>query len=243
MTGRRDIFLFSTAFFLVLFLNVLTWFSARHVTGRWEGVPPVPGRAGITAFFLGDTQFAYRAAGIMLQNLGETGGRSEGLDKYDYNALRGWFFLADSLDPDSRFIPVLAAYYYGAVRDPEKLRPLLDYLYVAGSRPGEQRWRWLGQGVYIARFQMNDLDLALKFANRLASMNDPDMPAWTRQMPAFILNARGDKKEALAVMMEILESGIGKIRPGELNFTRDYICTRILDPAEAATRPLCQDTP
>ena len=88
---------------------------------------------------------------------------------------------------------------------------------------------------------MGDLDLALKFADALASLEEPGMPAWTRQMPAFILNAKGNKGEALEVMTRLLGANAGRIHPNEANFTREYICTRILNPAEAKTFPLCQN--
>ena len=232
-------------FFLLsaVILNVMVWLSVRDVQGRWLNVPPVPSDISATAATLGDTQFAYRTVGVMLQNLGDTGGESRALKEYDYERLNEWFFLADRLDPKGHFVPFIAAFYFGAVQDPEKLAPLLDYLKVVGSRPGEERWRWLAQAVYLARYKMNDLDKAYELAVALASLEDDDRPAWAQQMPAFILNAKGSKEEALAVMLEILKTSVDKIHPNEVNFTRDYICTRILDPQESRDHPLCQGSP
>jgi hypothetical protein len=89
---------------------------------------------------------------------------------------------------------------------------------------------------------MQDLDLALKYAQELAALPG-ELPAWARQMPAFIFNAKGDKKEALAMMLEILKSGVGKYHPNEINNTVYMICTTILEPEEAKVHPLCQDLP
>ena len=46
--------------------------------------------------------------------------------------------LENSLDPRSDFAPFLAAYFFGNVRDPEKLGYLVDYLEVAAGG-GEAR--------------------------------------------------------------------------------------------------------
>lgn len=237
-------------FVMAIILNVLSWLYVRDIQARWLNVPPVPlkeddvpSEEGALAFALGDQQLAYRTIGIMLQNLGDTGGRSTPLRDYDYEALSRWFILADKLDPGSHFTPFLAAFYFGAVDDPSRLPPLLDYLERVGVRPGGERWRWLAQAVYIARWQMNDLDKALQLARKLAALDYPGMPTWTDQMPAFILGAKGNKEEALAIMLEILKTSADKIHPNEVNFTRDYICTRLLDESEAAGHPLCRDIP
>ena len=230
-------------FLCALILNVLTWVYARDIKGRWANVPPVPSRAGAASFALGDQQFAYRVIAIMLQNLGDTGGRSTPLDQYNYDDLAKWFFLEDQLDTRSNYMPFLASYYFGAVQDPQKLPPLLAYLRKIGESAEGERWRWLAHAVYLARFDMKDQDRALELAYALASIKNDKMPHWARQMPVFVLNMKGDKKEALDMMVEMLRSGADTMSAAEINFTRDYICTRILDAAEAAVHPLCQDNP
>ncbi len=192
---------------------------------------------------MGDRQLAYRTIGIMLQNLGDTGGRSTSLNDYNYDELGKWLLLTGELDAKSNFVPFLASFYFGAVQDTSKMPPLLDYLHVAGQRPGGKRWRWLAQAVYLARFKMNDLDRALVHAKALAALENKDMPTWTRQMPAFVMNAQGNKEEAIGMLLEILESGEDSIHPNEVNHTREYICTRILDEKEAAGHPLCENLP
>lgn len=222
-------------------LNILLWASVRDTRSEWANVPPVPGVTGAASFALGDTQLAYRGIGIMLQNLGDEGGRATPLKAYNYDELAKWFYIEDQLDPHSAYIPSLAAYYFSAVEDPDKLHPVLDYLATVGSRPEGQNWRWLAQAVHIARFVMGDLDKALILARRLAAVDNPDMPPWTRQMPAFILEAKGDKDDALSIMIEILRSDAEKLDPTEINYMRDYICNRILDEKAALAHPLCQD--
>ncbi len=230
-------------FTLVILINVLTWFYARDIKGYWINVPPVPGEIGAVSFALGDKQFAYRGLGIMLQNLGDTGGNSTALKDYDFNELTKWFFLMDRLDPKSDYMPFLAAYYFGGSQEPEKIRPMLDYLIQAGGKPEGQKWRWLAQGVYLARYRLNDLDKALEMAHILAKIDNDDMPGWARQMPGMVLTAKGEKEAAYAIMVETLKSSADKLHPAEVNFMRAYICEQVLDADEASAHPLCQDIP
>ncbi|MCK5284757.1 MAG: hypothetical protein KAJ86_04140 [Alphaproteobacteria bacterium] len=224
-------------------LNISVWFYARDMKSQWLNVPPTPSTLGASAFAMGDKQLAYRSIAIMLQNLGDTGGRSTAFTKYNYEELSKWLFLTRDLDAKSNHIPFLASFYFGSTPDVTQLPLLLDYLHVAGQTPGGKRWRWLVQAIYLARFKMNDLDRALKYAKTLAELENPDMPTWTRQMPAFVMNAKGNKEEAIGMLLEILNSGEDHLHPNEINHTREYICTRILDEKEAASNPLCENLP
>ena len=226
-------------FFLALFLNVVFWFSVRTVQPRWNNVPPVPDRKYASFHSLGDASFAYRLNGIMIQNLGDTGGRSTSLKDYDYDALTKWFYLQDYLDPFSDFIPYLAAYYFGSVQEPEQFRPVLDYLIQVGKRPDGEKWRWLAQGVYLARYTLKDLSKALEMAHILAQTKNKNVPGWVRQMPAFVMAERGEKDAAYALLLEILKTRGQNLDPSEVNSMKIYICTRLLDPGEAASNPLC----
>lgn len=242
MLGRAKEKTVLILFTFAVLANIALWFYGRDLRGSWQAVPPVPNQTSAHLMAFGDAQLAYRMVGIMLQNFGDTGGRSTPLREYDYEALTRWLRLADKLDPKSNFTPYLAAMYFGSVDEPSKLPPLLEYLSEVGQRPGGENWRWLAHASYLARFEMNDLELALKYARILAALPG-DLPAWTRQMPGFILNAQGNKEEALAVMMQILNSGVGKYHPNEINNTIYMICHRILDESEAAVHPLCNDAP
>ncbi len=216
-------------------------FSARHTQASWANVPPVPTKQGATMLALGDPQFAYRAIGITIQNLGDVGGRTTALKDYNYERLGQWFYLQDSLDPRSNFIPLLAAYYFGATQNPDDLDPVIDYLATIGQRDYGEKWRWLAQAAYLARFDQNDLDKAMELAHILAGLNYEGMPIWASQMPAFIAAAKGDKETALGLMLSLLRDKSGALHPNEVNFIVDFICNRLLDKDESATYPLCQN--
>jgi hypothetical protein len=229
-------------FLSFLVLNIAFWLQTKSMRPIWGNVPPVPSQNNAAGMALGDAQFAYRLTGLMLQNIGNATDSTKPLSEYNYDTLKGWLFLADHLDPNSNFVPSLAAYYYGATQDKSDLTPIIDYLEVIGQRPEPQKWRWLAQAVYLARFEQNDLQRALDLANKLANLPRDDLPLWARQMPALVMNAGGQKEAAYAVMMSTLTSEIDNLSPPEILFLRNYICDRILTPVQAAQNDLCTKT-
>lgn len=240
MKASRNIIAVSVFLTVAVLLNILFWFEVRDMRPEWGNVPPVPDHRFIQSMGLGDASFAYRSNGIMLQNLGDTGGRLTPLKDYDYDRLTEWFFLQDKLDPRSDYIPYLAAYYFSAVQIPEKFSPVLDYLAEVGVRSDGQKWRWLAQAVYVSRFLMKDIDKALELAQLLSRSVPDSAPAWAHQMPVFVANAKGDKGVAYALMLEILKSNADQMHPNEVRSTRAYICDRILNEVERQKDPLCE---
>ncbi len=226
-------------FLCALLLNMAVLFSVQGKKTSWANVPPVPSEQSAPFAALGDPQFAYRNFGIMIQNFGDTGGRTTSLNDYDTEKLGAWFRFMNVLDPHSNFIPFLAAYYFGGAENATNMAPITDYLEYIGSTTENEKWRWLAQAVFIARYKEKDLDKALLLANKLASMYEDGMPAWTKQMPAFVTMAAGDKKAAFGIMAGILAGDTSTMDPAEVNFMKLYICEEILDESQARDYPLC----
>lgn len=193
----------------------------------------------MTAFALGDRQFAYRLTGMILQNLGNTGGRSLSLAQYDYEKIGEWLFLADAFDPKSNFIPLLASFYFSATPNDEDLTPIIDYLATVGLRTDTQKWRWLAQAVYLTRFRQGDLEKALTLSQALAEHWREGRPAWMKQMPALILSSQGETEAAYNILMRTLKDEGDRMHPAEVKFMVDHICQKLLTPIQAAQHPLC----
>ncbi len=228
-----------SVFLLLVFsmANFFFWLQSHHVQAKWANVPPVPtkGTAGFIA--LGDDQLAYRYYASMLQNLGNLSGQVISLKDYDYRKLKKWFFLEEALDPVSDVVPMLATYYYAAVKDKERQYLVLDYLAEIGKSPEGQKWRWLGHAVYIARHELNDNDKALELAYLLAANKSPHLADWAKQMPAFILQAKGQTDLAYKIMLNLLISNVDTMHPNEIFFMKDYICNTLLKENTDITPP------
>lgn len=228
-------------FSFFLLLNVLLWTSLRHVQIQWSNVPSAPSKHSAVLTGLGDSQFSYRIYGLLLQNLGDNGGQTTALYKYNYKNLSDWFYLMDNLDAKSDYIPFLAAYYFSGIQAGYefKLKPLILYLDHVGKHGIGQKWRWMAQAVYLANFKLHNKTLALRIAQDLQSVGYKKLPIWSRQLPVLLLADRGDKEAAYNIVMNILKTEAENLHPNEVNYYVDYICNRLLSSEDATINPLC----
>lgn len=205
------------------------WWASSDMTARWAGVPPVPTARSASLMTLGDAQLAYRSGALTLQALGDSGGRVVPLKDYDYHRLSEWFRVLNVLDPASDHVPMIAAYYFGASKVPSDIALIVDYLATIGDSPAGQKWRWLGHAAYLARHRMDNLDLALDLAYRLARIEPLDgqpLPIWARQMPVFVLGAKGDRAAAREMIEQMLATS-ENLHPNEVNFMKGYLAEQL----------------
>ncbi|MBF0375452.1 MAG: hypothetical protein HQL39_18830, partial [Alphaproteobacteria bacterium] len=207
-------------------LQAAFWWNTRDMRPSFAVVPPVPTREAIQALAFGDGQFLYRALGLNIQNAGDDGGRFTPLKNYDYGRLEGWFMALDGLDPVADFVPVVAGYYYSNTLKRDDVRHVVAYLRHHAMRDPARKWRWLAHAVYLARHKVKDQRLALDAARQLAGLSVPDLPAWTRQMPAFILADLGEDEAARAVLMGIIATD-PNLPDEERAFIADYLNRRL----------------
>ncbi len=226
---------------LAVLCNIGLWTQTRDTQSRWGNVPPLPTKTGMMLSSLGDPEFAYRAMGIMLQNLGDTGGRSTNLSEYNYERLGQWLMRGYELNQTSNFLPFLAAYYFSANQNTDELEPIVRYLQKAGSAHDNEKWRWLAQAAFIARFKMNNQELALEIANEISRIKGQNLPIWARSMPAYVLNAQGEKDAAYKMLLSLIKTEGDKLHPAEVNATLHYVCTQILEPTDDKYARTCTE--
>jgi hypothetical protein len=189
----------------------------------------VPSELSIKAFSFGDEQFYFRTLAFDLQNAGDTFGRFTALKLYDYSKLYQWFTLLDKLDSRSNFVPSIASYYYSQTQNTPDVKYIVQYLEEdvgLNSENKYNKWWWLGQAVYLANQKLQNKDWALKLAYQLAATPRKDIPLWTKQMPAFILEQKGEEEQAMQIVADILNNA-ENIEPGELNFMAYFVTDRL----------------
>lgn len=231
-------YLFLLGFFL---LNLGLWFYSSTKLPKWANVPPAPSSISATTAFLGDKELAYRSLSIILQSFGNNTGQIQALKDYNYPNLGTWFDLADDLNKQSNYVPFLAAYYFGGSQDPSELMPVINYLRRVGAYPYEDKWRYLGQAVFLAKHKMKDNQLALQLADELAKTYKPGMPAWPLQMKAIIASEMGEKEMAYNLMVDAIVNKKDGMDPIEVKYMLDQICNHLLTPDEKSKNPLCEN--
>lgn len=210
----------------LLFAQLLFWNETRNILPDMAIVPDVPAKDTVKALSLGDEQFYFRILALDIQNAGDTYGRFTPLKNYDYDKLSKWFYLLDTLDARSDYIPSLATYYYSQTQNTPDVRYIVDYLYAHSIHDVQHKWWWLLQAMYLANHKLEDKDLALKVGEPL--IDAQGIPLWVRQFPAFIHEQKGEPEQALYVMQHVLESaGKKTLTREEFNFMKYFIEERL----------------
>lgn len=210
-------------FAVLLGLQAAYWWYARPYKPDLSIVPNVPNVEAVKAISMGDEEFYFRLLALILQNSGDTFGRSTPLKNYDFTKLSKWFALLDKLDDHSNMIPSMAAYYFSQSQNVQDSRYIVDYLYAHASRDVEHKWWWLVQAIYISMHKLNDMELTLKVAQPLLNA---DVPAWAQQMLAVVYEKRGEMDDALRIM-EAIRDHAKQITDADLRYMKYFVEERI----------------
>jgi len=217
---------------LAVCLTAALAFPSWKMRETWPGLPTAATESEALFYGYGDVELSYRNIGLMLQNAGDTGGRVTNFKDYDYQMVEDWLWLTDKLDSQSNYVPGLAAYYFGAAKKPEQLAHLIDYLAHVGMDTKNERWRWLAHAIFLARFKLDDQPRALKMARQLEAMSTPDMPGWTKVMPAYVMKTMGKKKEARDLLLLILADPHALTDRADMNQSCWYINKNLREPGD-----------
>lgn len=158
--------------------------------------------SGVALKFLafGDDQFLFRAIARWLQDVGDGGGRVRPLKDYDYARVIGWLKVVDQLDARSDYGYSLAAHYFGAVSDIQKVGIVAEYFGQAAMADPAQRWPWLVWAAVHAVHQIKDPRLAASLVRDIVSLRgDPRVPDWLVLLAPGLYRTAGDPGAAAAL--------------------------------------------
>lgn len=156
---------------------------------------------------LGDKVTSAKLWSLWLQNVEVQQGQFLSYRQLDYTALIAWLEAILLLDPRAEYPLFSASYHYSSVQDDEKLRRLLDFIYQEWDKMPSERWRWLAHAAILAKHRLEDLPLALRYAEAVAAQATAEMPNWVQQMHIFILEDMGELERARLEIGGLLSSG------------------------------------
>ena len=187
---------------LLLLLSAQLMF-AHHVRDLRAGIDEMPyplrGVALKTLAF-GDDQFLFRAVARWLQDVGDGGGRVRPLRDYDYTRVVGWLQTLDKLDGQSDYGYVLAAHYFGAVTDIQKVAVIAEYFRTEGMTDPARRWTWLVWAVAQTIHRIKDQRLASSLAKDILSLRgDSRVPDWLLLLVPGLYQTAGETSAAAAL--------------------------------------------
>lgn len=203
---RRALKLIQLGLFLA-FLAVQQ-FIAPDPLARQRPLPAPVDAETIRLLSLGEAMIASRLLSFWLLTFDTRAGAVVPFESLDYERLAGWLGVIQTLDPLTAYPSITASGVFVDVRDPARARRMLEFVYRQYLKAPARRWRWLAQATMLAKYRLDDRQLALKFARALRRhAAGTDMPAWARDMEFIILQQMGELEAARAVITALLDSG------------------------------------
>ncbi len=206
----------------------LLWHSQQQpMVARAEDLPhPMSTRAYVMSSF-GEPVAAAKVLNLWLQAFDNQPGVSIPLHSLDYGVVTEWLDTILALDPMGHYPMLVAARVYGSVSDRKKQREMMDYIFYKFNEDPNKHWRWLAHAVITAKHELNDMQLALKYAHALAEKaTGENVPYWARDMEIIVLEDMGEVEAAKILVGGLIASG--EIDdPYELNFLENKI--RVLE--------------
>lgn len=171
-------------------------------------LPPPPRPLLLKLASFAEAPAAARLALLYLQAFDLGGANELPYHRLDYGRLVGWLEAALELDPRSDYPLFLASRLYTEVRDPARLRTMLDFVYRAFLADPDRRWPALAHCALLAKHRLGDLPLARTYAGAVARMaRSPRVAPWARQMEVFILEDMNELEAARVLLGAMLETG------------------------------------
>ena len=211
---------------LLTLLMQLIWHSFQEpVVAKAEDLaPPLSTRTYVMSS-LGEPIAAAKFLNLWLQAFDNQPGASISFHQLNYPRLTQWLDTILELDPEGHYPMLVASRVYGSVKDPEKQRIMMDYVFYKFNEDPNKYWRWLAHVVITAKHELKDLELALKYANALSEKaTGENVPYWAKDMKIIVLEDMGQVEAAKILVGALIDSG-EITDPYELNFLTHKIQT------------------
>jgi hypothetical protein len=175
---------------------------------RAEELPVPPPRTALRAMSLGDPIPLAQFSTLWLQAFDNQPGVSIPFLNLDYGKVEAWLQSILQLDPRGQYPLMMASQLYAQVPDERKQRQMLALVYREFLTDPNRRWPWMAHAAIMAKHRLNDLPLALKYAQALAAhATSADVPHWARQMEIFLYEDLGEYETARILLGGLLNSG------------------------------------
>ena len=190
-----------------LLLQVL-WHSLQDpVVAKAEDLaPPLSTRTYVMSS-LGEPIATSKFLNLWLQAFDNQPGASISFHQLNYPRITQWLDTILELDPEGHYPMLVAARVYGSVKNPQKQRIMMDYIFFKFNENPNKYWRWLAHVIITAKHELKDNDLALKYANALAEKaTGKNVPYWARDMKIIVLEDMGEVEAAKILVGALIDS-------------------------------------
>lgn len=145
---------------------------------------------------------------LWLQAFDNQPGISISFKQLDYRKLADWLNVILELDKRTLYPLLAASRIYSEVPDNNRKRIMLEFVYEKFLADPNRRWPALAHAVYVAKHRLNDLPLALRYAEALAKYaTSREVPFWAKEMNIYVLEDMNEIESAKVLIGGLLASG------------------------------------
>lgn len=210
---------------LILAIAVqLIWHSRQEpiIATAEDLQPPMSVRTYVISS-MGEPIAMSKVLNLWLQAFDNQPGLSISFHQLDYHQLTKWLDTILELDPKGVYPMLVASRIYGSVKNEEKQRIMMDYVFYKFNQNPNRHWRWLAHIIITAKHELKDMALALRYANALADKAyAKHVPYWAKDMKIIVLEDMGEVEAAKILVGGLLASGEITDKY-ELNFLNEKI--------------------
>lgn len=178
--------------------------------------PPAVSYLRVASF--GEPVTLARLLMLWLQAFDNQPGVSIPFRNLDYDRVEGWLSRILALDPGTEYPLLAAARVYAEVADEPRQRQMLEFIYRQFLESPDTRWRWLAHASLVAKHRLEDMPLALRYAEAITTYaTGSAVPYWARDLSVILLQDMAEYESAVTLVARLLDSGM-ITDPYELRF-------------------------
>lgn len=175
--------------------------------GASARMEPPPSERLLRAISVAEPELSAQLLALHVQGFDASPQVSGTLNHLDYDVLARWLRALAQLDPNSAYSAQLAL-LYSRVNDPEKKRRMLAVIADNFRQAPQLHWRALAEAAIIARHELRDTSLALRYAELLERhATAAGVPGWAKQMHVLLLADLGEHERARILLGALIASG------------------------------------
>ena len=211
--------------FVLLFLAQLVYhhFNRPGLAPSYRPLETPHSSGFYRALAMGSEQLMASLLAIRIQLHDNQAGQHFSYRLMDYSLLVDWLERISRLDPTSEYPMLLASRIYAQTRDESRLRQIIGYIEREFDTDPQLHWRRLAEVSVIARHRLQDLELALRLAEKIAAQPAAmSIPHWARDLQFLLLAELNELEAAIAIIQAMIESG-SVTDPDERRFLKEKL--------------------
>lgn len=125
----------------------------------------------------------------------------------DYEVLIEWLDQITEVSPGTEYPMLLASRVYTSTGDKARIRAILGFIQRRFDDDPQLHWRRLAEASVIAKHKLQDLELALAMAEKIARQPaSVEMPNWARDFQFLLLAELNELESAIALIQAMLQT-------------------------------------